>query len=199
MRATRSFLVHSAVVACGALALPGCSAKYAVVPPRVDLAPHGPVALAVFTTDRPDDSPAAAAATARFAESVLESQHVELLELGLAADTAFRTRADSAGAPAVFVGHLRFSRVTPRGSLGGGGLNVRGEVTAELSVRLVNVRTGGTLWRSSSAASGTVGRLAIGGGLPSVAVRDRDEAYGTLVTTLVGQVTRDLRATRVRQ
>jgi hypothetical protein len=72
-------------------------------------------------------------------------------------------------------------------------------VSAELTVSLLSTRTGGTVWRSSAAANGTVGRVAISDRLPSIAVRNRDEAYGEVVQQLVADVTRDLRPTWVKQ
>src|SRR5690606_183741 len=133
---------------------------------------------------------AAALATERFAEALLASQRLELLELA-AADTAWRAAADSAGAPAVFVGEVSFVRERPRGSIGHAGLDVRSTVTAALSVRLVSTGSGGTLWRSSSERRGTVGHVAVNRiGRPTMSVRDRDEAYGALVRDLVADVTR---------
>jgi hypothetical protein len=44
-----------------------------------------------------------------------------------------------------------------------------------------------------------VGRVRLAGGLPSVAIRDTEEAYGELVGTLVDDVTTDLRPTWVKQ
>ena len=80
------------------------------------------------------------------------------------------------------------------------GLNVRSTVTAQLSVRLVSTETGGTLWRSSSERRGTVGRLAVStSGLPTMSMRDREEAYGELVSELVADVTTDLRESWVKQ
>ena len=198
MRPGRSTVVHSASALAAALLLAGCAAKYSQVPPRMDLAPYGRVALAPFTAE-PSDSVAGVLATERFAEALLTGQRIELLELA-AADTAWRAAADSAGAPAVFVGHLTLKDDRPRGSLSLAGLNVRSTVTAELSVRLVSTETGGTLWRSRSERRGTVGRLAVSAsGMPAMSVRDRDEAYGELVRDLVGDVTRDMRETWVRQ
>jgi hypothetical protein len=78
-------------------------------------------------------------------------------------------------------------------------LSLRASASAELTVRLLSSRTGGTLWRSSSAASGVVGRVAFAGRLPSVAVRDPDEAYAEVVSTLVMEASQDLRPTRVKQ
>ena len=198
MRPGRSPVVHSASALAAAVLLAGCAAKYSQVPPRMDLAPYGRVALAPFSAE-PSDSAAGVLATERFAEALLAGQRIELLELA-ASDTAWRAAADSAGAPAVFVGHLTLKDERPRGSVSLAGLNVRSTVTAELSVRLVSTETGGTLWRSRSERRGTVGRLAVSGsGMPAMSVRDRDEAYGELVRDLVGDVTRDMRETWVKQ
>ena len=76
---------------------------------------------------------------------------------------------------------------------------MRASVSGELTVRLVSTSTGGTVWRSSSAANGTVGKVAISDNLPRVAVRDPNEAYGEIVDELVRGVTRDLRPTWVKQ
>jgi hypothetical protein len=198
MRPGRSLVVHSALTLGAVALLGGCAAKYAQVPPRMDLAPYGRVALAPFTAER-SDSAAGVLATERFAEALLAGQRIELLEL-TASDTGWRAAADSAGAPAVFLGHLTLKDERPRGSLSLAGVNVRSTVTAELSVRLVSTETGGTLWRSRSERRGTVGRLAVSGsGMPVMSVRDRDEAYGELVRDLVGDVTRDMRETWVKQ
>ena len=99
----------------------------------------------------------------------------------------------------VFVGSLKTTGLKPRGKINTAGMQVRASVSAELSVRLLSTRSGGTVWRSTGAAEGTVGRLAVAGGLPAVAVRDQEEAYGELVRGLVNDVSRDLRPTWVKQ
>ena len=201
-----------ALALCGALALSACASHYAQVPPRLDLAPYGRVALVTFATERSDPR-LSEAATQRFAEALLANQSgIELLEIasadsslrGLPADadgpTLARALGKSRDVPAVFVGRLKMSDVKPRGRLGAGGsLDVRAGVSAELTVQLVSTRTGGTMWRSSSAANSTLGGVGIGGGGPSVSVRDPDQAYGEMVRTLVADVTRDLRPTWVKQ
>lgn len=194
------------------LALSACGAHYAQVPARLSLQPYGRVALVTFSTEQAN-SDLSAAATRRFAEELLASQSgVELLELS-AADSSLRALASAGDAsalaqalgreknvPAVFLGQLTVSGVKPRGRLSGvGALSVRASVSAELTVRLLSTSTGGTVWRSSAAANGTVGRLAIADRTPSVAVRDPNEAYGEVVDELVRGVTRDLRPTWVRQ
>lgn len=200
-----------ALALCAALALSACSSKYAVVPARLDLAPYGRVAVVAFSTEQAH-SGMSSLATQRFAEALLRSQSgIELLELG-AADSSLKTFiANGDGAalaqalgrdknvPAVFVGQLKVSGVKPRGKISVSGMNVRASVSAELTVRLLSTKTGGTVWRSSSAANGTVGRLGLSGALPSIAMRDKEEAYGEVVTQLVADVTRDLRPTWVKQ
>ena len=99
----------------------------------------------------------------------------------------------------MFVGTLKVSKVKPRGRLDASGVNLRAGVSAELTVRLLSTSTGGTVWRSSSVANGSVGRLNLSGGLPSIALRDKEEAYGEVVRQLIVDVTRDLRPTWVKQ
>src|SRR5215212_9338017 len=78
-----------ALALCGALALSACSSKYAVIPPRLDLAPYGRIAVVAFSADQ-QNSAMSALATQRFAEALLKSQSgIELLELG-AADSSLK-------------------------------------------------------------------------------------------------------------
>lgn len=200
-----------ALALCGSIILSACSSKYSRLPARLDLAPYGRIALVTFAADQPND-PMSALATQRFAEALLASQSgVELLELG-SADSALKAlpaNADGAtlaqalgkqkNVPAVFVGTLKISKVKPRGHIDGSGVNVRAGVSAELTVRLLSTSTGGTVWRSSSVANGTVGRLNISTSLPSIALRDKEEAYGEVVQQLIVDVTRDLRPTWIKQ
>lgn len=209
--ANRTGRTQYALALCGALALSACSPKYAAVPARLDLAPYGRIAIVAFSTEQ-SNSVMSTLATQRFAEALLKSQSgVELLELdgGDASLKSFAADADAAAmalalgreknVPAVFVGHLKVSGVKPRGNLSVSGMNVRAAVSAELTVRLLSTRTGGTMWRSSSAANGTVGRIGLSGALPSIAMRDKEEAYGEVVGQLITNVTRDLRPTWVKQ
>jgi hypothetical protein len=92
------------------------------------------------------------------------------------------------------------SNVKPRGVVASArDLRAGAEVSGELTVSLVSARTGGTVWRSSAAASQSVGRVSLSDARPSVAVRDPNEAYREIVRELVTGVTRDLRPTWVKQ
>jgi hypothetical protein len=209
--ANRPVRLQYALALCGALVLSACSSKYSQVPARLNLAPYGRVALVTFSADQ-SSSGMSTLATQRFAETLLAIQSgVELLELG-SADSSLKDLSASTDAvalaqalgkrknvPAVFVGFLKVSNVKPTGHLDGSGMNVRAGVSAELTVRLLSTSTGGTVWRSSAAANGTVGRINITDRLPSIAIRDKDEAYDEVVSQLVAEVTRDLRPTWIKQ
>jgi hypothetical protein len=207
-----SFLRGAALLAAG-VALPACSARYAEVPPRLDLEPMGRIALVTFSTEG-DKAALGPMATQRFAEAVLQSQtNIEIIELDPGDDSTIANlaregnRSALAAAlgrdrdiPAVFLGQLVVSGTQARGRLKSPtDIQVKAEVRAELAVQLVSTRTGGTVWRSSAAARGTVGAVSFDGGLPSVAARDADEAWGDVMRQLASDITRDLRPTYVKQ
>jgi hypothetical protein len=193
------------------MVLSGCGANYSQVGPRVDLQPYGRIALVTFAS-KGADSAMSALTTQHFAEEVLASQSgIELLELGASEPLvrAFLAGGDASAlaqalgrdknVPAVFVGRLQVSNVKPQGHMGGSGLSVKATVSADLTVQLLSSSSGGTVWRSSANANGTIGRMHLTAGLPSVAVRDPEQAYGEVVRSLVTGVTRDFRPSRVRQ
>lgn len=182
---------------CVMATLSACAAHYLQVPPRVDLAPYGQVALVTFRGDNAD-SAMAGLATRRFAESVLNGQErVEMLELP-AMDTVLKALAER-GVPAVFLGTLTLTDPHSTGHFSLSNVSVRQTVTAELSVRLVSTSSGGTLWRSSARTDGTLGRASLSGLRPAVSIRDKDEAYGEVVDRLVATVGQDFHPTWVKE
>jgi hypothetical protein len=208
-RTARPFLAAAAA----AVALAACSSQLARVPPRLDLGNYDRIALVNFSSDLSKNG-LGQLATQRFAEEVLASQTgFELLELGPADSTVARLLAqgDAPAAaqelgrdrhiPAVFFGQLAVSKAKPHGGVSGAGdVNIGATVSAELSVRLISTSTGGTLWRSSGAASQSVGQVAVSPGrLPSVSARDPNAAYASMVDEMVAQVTRDFRPSWVKQ
>jgi len=200
-------LVSAALL--GAALAAGCGGSHSVlVPPRLDLQPYGRVGLFTFTAQGAKGS-LNELATERFSEAMLNGQSgIEVLELGTAdtllqrvGEAEFGPAAAQAvgkarGLPAVFVGHLTVSNIKPSGGLLGLSTPfVQATVSVELSVRLMSTQSGGTLWRSSAAASDKVGGLAIVNGEPHFAAKNPNDAYGQLVDRLVYAVTRDLRPT----
>jgi hypothetical protein len=186
----------------------GCGSKRVLVPARVDLRPHGRLALVTFTIENAKGS-LHTFATQRFSEAVLAAQPgIEILEVGAADSLIARVGESDFGphaakalgerhqVPVVFVGHLKVSDVKPTAQLFGGGLpRISAKVTVQLSVRLVSTTSGGSLWRSSFTATETVGQLGLAGGEPFFSAQDPNEAYGQLVGYLVNQVTWDFRPT----
>ena len=86
--------------------------------------------------------------------------------------------------------------MTPSGGLRGISLPfLEATVSVEVSVGLFSTKTGGTLWRSSGAASEKVGGVALVSGEPIFSAKDPKVAYGNLVNGLVNDVTYDLRST----
>ena len=119
------FGIRTALALCGTMAVAACAAKYTQVPARVNLEPYRQVALVTFSAERADTG-MSVLATEQFAEALLASQGVELLEIGTR-DSAL-SALEAKGVPAVFVGHLKLSDVKPRGHVGAAGMHLRGAV-----------------------------------------------------------------------
>jgi hypothetical protein len=141
-------------------------------------------------------------ATHRFEEYVLAAQSgIEMREFTSAdSGRVFSAAADTNACPVAFFGHLKISNVKPHGGLTAGLAPVlRATVTVELSVWLVNTKTGGVMWRRSSSSTEEVGGLSFIGSTPSFSARDPNDAYGRLINQLVYNVTYDVRSTWVDQ
>jgi len=204
---------HAAALLLVLLSTLGCGSKRVaparvLAPPRLDLKPYGNVGLVLFTVEN-SKGELDAFATRRFSEDILAAQPgIQVLELG-SADSVRRRLGEAHfgaasakamgqahGVPAVFVGHLKISKLTPSGGLLGLSLpRIEATVSADLTVALFATSSGGTLWRASGVSSQKIGGLGILGGEPYFSATDPNKAYARLVTGLVDYVTRDLRAT----
>ena len=199
MRALRGIvpivLLLSSVACGGARRAPR---QRVLLPPTLNLVPHHNIGLFQFSVENAKGT-LHEFATRRFEEYVLAAQTgIEMREYRQA-DSA-RVFTDSTGVPVAFFGHLKISNVKPSGGLTAGlSPNVQATVTVELSVWLVNIRTGGVMWRRSSTSTEKVGGLSFLGGTPSFSARDPNDAYGQLVNRLVYAVTYDVRSTWVDQ
>jgi hypothetical protein len=185
----------------------GCGSHGVLVPPRLDLRPYPKLGLVTFTVENAKGS-LHQYATERFAEEVLGAQPgIEVLELG-SVDTllhrvgeqelgiaAARALGRSRDVGAVFAGHLKVTN--PKASGGIAGLmtqHLEATVRVDLTVRLLSTQSGGTVWRSSAWATQKVGHVSLTGGQVDFSAKDPKDAYGSLVNTLVGLVTQDLRS-----
>ena len=188
------------------LALFGCGGSHrparqrVLLPPTLNLVPHRNIGLFVFSVENAKGT-LHEFATHRFEEYVLAAQSgIEMREFTTADSGRVFSATDSSGCPVAFFGHLKISNVKPSGHLTAGLSPVmQATVTVELSVWLVNTRTGGVMWRRSSASTEKVGGLSFVGGQPSFSARDPNDAYGRLINELVYNVTYDVRSTWVDQ
>jgi len=195
----------------------GCSHRPPVqtvmVPPRFDLTPHQMIGVMEFDCDA--KGKLASLATRRFTEMARRDQGMlRMMDLGTSRK-ALRAAGQAAWSPAsykavgaandvqtIFTGTLSISSVRPDISLAGAlrSGHVSARVDAELVVQLVETGTGASLWSGSARASGSLGHISVfRGGEFVFDAADPDRAYGGLVDELVEQVTRDFRATWVRQ
>ena len=202
MRVLRSLTCYFIV-----LAVFGCGGGYhparqrVLLPPTLNLVPHHNIGLFQFSVENAKGN-LHEFATRRFEEYVLAAQSgIEMREFTSADSTrVFASSPDSSNCPVAFFGHLKISNVKPSGGLTAGlAPIVEATVTVELSVWLVNTRTGGVMWRRSSAQTEKVGGLSFIGGTPSFSARDPNDAYGHIINQLVYNVTYDVRSTWVDQ
>jgi hypothetical protein len=200
LRVAICFFIVLAVFGCGGGHYSPARQRV-LLPPTLNLVPHRNIGLFEFSVENAKGN-LHQFATHRFEEYVLAAQSgIEMREF-TAADSShvFTAAADSNGCPVAFFGHLKISNVKPHGGLTASlSPVVRATVTVELSVWLVNTRTGGIMWRKSSASTEEVGGLSISGGMASFSAKDPNDAYGRLINQLVYDVTYDVRSTWVDQ
>ena len=193
-------LIIPAVFACGGGARRPVRQRV-LLPPTLNLVPHHNIGLFQFSVENAKGN-LHEFATHRFEEYVLAAQSgIEMREFTSAdSGRVFASGADTNGCPVAFFGHLKISNVKPHGGLTAGLSPVlRATVTVDLSVWLVNTRTGGVMWRRSSTSTEEVGGLSFIGGTPEFSARDPNDAYGRLINQLVYNVTYDVRSTWVDQ
>jgi hypothetical protein len=199
LRVLVCFLIVLAIFGCGGTYRP--PRQRVLLPPTLNLVPHHNIALFQFSVENAKGT-LHEFATHRFEEYVLAAQSgIEMREFTEAdSSRVFSAAADTNACPVAFFGHLKISNVKPHGGLTAVLEPVlRATVTVELSVWLVNTRTGGVMWRRSSSSTEEVGGLSFIGGLPSFSARDPNDAYGRLINQLVYNVTYDVRSTWVDQ
>lgn len=192
----------------------GCSHTVVVpVPPRMDLKGYGTLGVVEFTSN--SDSAINARATREFQSHIHSAQPgTRLLELGsrdalLAAVGGRQLDADALrkvgakyGVDAVFVGEIAYSEpttdvtVTDITKLEG---RMRTEVRGDISSRLLETRTGASVWSSSAWAKRQVGRLNVSAeqGV-SGSMRNADPRE-EMVPALIFHLTQDFRPSSVRQ
>jgi hypothetical protein len=192
----------------------GCSSTVLVpVPPRMDLKSYGTLGIVEFASN--SDRAINAHATRQFQEQIQAAQPgTRFIELGnreavLAAVggkqldvDAFRRIGEKYGVAAIFLGDIAYSeprtdvKITDLTKLEGG---VRTDIKADISSRLVEARTGASVWSSSAWARRQVGSLSVTAEQGVSAAMSKSNPRDEMVPTLVYQLTHDFRPSSVRQ
>jgi hypothetical protein len=155
-----------------------------MVPARVDLDRYGRVGIVEFE----GESELRQLATHQFQERLLQARPgIQMIEVG---DPELRQDL-----PAVFVGSIEFSKLSPTIGVSGSLVEVqaRAELLGTLNVRLLEPETGATLWMSSSNRSATVASAGVGSAGGSFGFTDVAGIKATMVLEMAEDVTHDFR------
>jgi hypothetical protein len=192
----------------------GCSHTVEVpVPPRVELQGYGTLGLVQFASN---SNPAINAQTTREFESHIHAAQpgTRIVELGtpesLLAQVgsrqldaqALRRIGEKYGVDAVFLGNLTYSepkadiQLTDATKLEGG---VRIEVRGDISSKLVETRTGASVWSSSAWARRQLGHLNLSAEQGVSGAMRSSNPREEMVPALVYHLTEDFRPSSVRQ
>ena len=200
----------SVILAAGALACGG--GTWVQIPPSIDLTRHEILGVIEFSSDAEGELPAYT--TRRFIEEMRSDQGlIRIVDLGPQAELlqslnlssldreAFRTIGEEHGLTTIVTGRLEVSNVRPalRISPNLSDISAAADVDAQLSVRMIEVASGASLWSRSAEASRRVGQVSILGGRFDFDADDPDRAYGELVNALVESTTAEFKVTWERR
>jgi hypothetical protein len=183
------------------------------MPARVDLQAFQRIGIVEFKSNAKGDL--RSFASHEFIEKMQASQPgVPVLELGseeLVLQAIGRDKIDSDAiqavgkrynVDAVIIGNLEVTDVKPKVNVAQvlTSLDVQADVEAALTTRLLEAGSGATLWTRSSRWKQTVGHAGVDkqGGI-HFGAKDPEEAYGSLVYSLVDDITQDFRPYWVKQ
>jgi hypothetical protein len=192
----------------------GCARTMLVtVPPRMELDSYRMLGIIEFVSN--SERAIDAHATRKFQEQIHAAQPgTRFIELGnreavLAAVgakqldmDALRRIGEKYGVDAVFFGDVTYSEpkvdltITDLGRLEG---RVRAEVRGDVFTRLVETRTGASVWSNSAWATRQIGRVSVSSDHGVSAKVSQSNPREEMLQALVYQLTHDFRPTSVRQ
>ncbi len=190
----------------------GCGGgKRIMVPPKINLVDHETIGIIEFRSS--NKGQIASYATEQFIEEMRRDQGlVKIVELGPEKDVlksigskkinqqAFRDIGERFKVNTIFYGKLDISNIRPDITITPGIISFTADVDAKLSVKMVEVVEGASIWSGSAFTTQHVGHVSIfGGDLFTFDAEDPDEAYGRLVHSLVEDATRDFKVRWVRE
>ena len=183
------------------------------VEPRIDLNQHGNLGMTKFSSNARGNL--SNFASQKFIETLQFAQSgIEVLELGSIQQTLMEINRDQwdfqavqdvgeyYGIQSVFVGDMNIGEIKPKIGLLilPSMINIKAEVEATLTIRLLDTNSGATLWTGSAQVSETVAGITVIGGGPYIFdAQDKNKAYGRLVNKLLQIVTDDFRSHQVRK
>lgn len=186
----------------------GCShTEKVVVPPLVNLQDFNGIGIIEFSTNAEDTLEPYV--TRRFIQSIQSAQPgTRILELGSEERVlrsvnrpdldleAIKLIGKEYHVNAVILGHLDVSEMMPKIKAFSAyeGMQAQIHIEAALQTRIVETRTGATVWTHSNSGKTAVARLTLtSGGSFDLGVSDPKEKYGKLVPELVYNNTLDFR------
>jgi hypothetical protein len=190
-----------AVVVCSLTA--ACSSSKVLIPPRVDLARYGTIGMIGFSSTSGD---LGEMASREFLAAVQQAQPgTPVLELGEQTQVLGTIRADALdpqtirsigekyGVDAVVVGVLGAQEVRPKVAVNPSEwISASAELEGTLDARILETRSGATIWTAAARSREQVARVDVsGGGLSGIGANHPDEAKQRLVRGLVEQATID--------
>jgi hypothetical protein len=197
----KSLLLVAALLAAGT----GCSDTRTVrvaVPPRMELRNYQTVGLVGFSSNARNGLDRVA--TERFLRAVQAAQPgTRVVELGSEQQVlasvgahawsreALRAVKEEHGVDAVVIGRLDLQKDKPEVSFSSmiKRVDVRQDVNAELTARVVETETGATMWTDSARCTTNLASGSFGEHSGGFSAKDADETYGQMVDGLVYRVT----------
>jgi hypothetical protein len=199
--------MKKAMLGAGLVALSGCGGTKTLMPPRIDLQAFRMIGIVEFASNT--QGHLQTLASQDFIQTVQASQPgVPMLELGkedLVLQAIGHDKVDSEAiraigskfhVDAVIIGNLEVTEAKPRLDVKQAlsALDVRADVEASLTTRLMEAGSGATVWTRSARSKETIANagFSTNGGV-YVGATDPEAAYGNLIQNLVDHVTQDFR------
>ena len=188
-------------------------AKYAIVPPAVNLIDYADIGLVTFKVENATGD-LDVEGTQYFLEEIQRSQRVPVAELGSQESVlerigkpgfgldAAKALGEEYGVRAFFIGEIEVSKVKPQVNILGAladGVAVRTKFDISVSARLISTESGATVWTESTIREGTVGFFGLARGqVPHFALGDKNDAINAVLREIMFRLTWDFRPTRQR-
>ena len=193
----------SAVLIGGILLFWGCGPRI-LLPPRVDLRPYGVLGMIELSSNAKGNL--AQYTSQKILHSLQEAQPGTLvLELGTLQNAlgsvgrseldveAIKALGSKYGVGGLLTGNLEVEKVKPSIHIASTltTMSVSAYVEAMLSAKLVETKSGATVWSNSAQGKEKVASVSLRGSDVYFNAKDPDKAYGPLVRHLVGYICND--------